>query len=266
MSVIKGKKLQLGYDGTASNNFTLYQPGTPDGTLRLANGIAGAETDVMTLASNGNVSIGTTTVSGYATGKLALYNSSDNFISVHSGAANASGINFVNSVTSSAVGLLRYQQSNNVMDFFTNGTQRMAIDSSGRVTMPYQPAFAVTDLTFPSGTAGQGTGGTIVSNVGSCYNSSNGRFTAPVSGTYLFGLSVQAFNSGSTTYINVALGVNGSSTVGSFVSGYGGVHNNHMQITGSVIKYLNANDYAQIHVDYGARSGAQSIFNGFLIG
>lgn len=150
--------------------------------------------------------------------------------------------------------------------FSEGGTEVMRIDSSGRVTTPYQPAFAVYDLTFPNNATGVGTGGTVVSNVGSYYNSANGRFTAPVSGTYVFNLSVQAFNSGSTTYVNTSLKVNGGSTYGSFVTGYGGTYNNHTQVTGSVILYLTANDYAQIYVDYGARSGAQSTFNGFLIG
>jgi hypothetical protein len=148
----------------------------------------------------------------------------------------------------------------------TAGAVRMQIDGSGRITTPNQPAFSVTDLTFPSGTSGVGTGGTVVSNVGSHYNTSNGRFTAPVSGTYLFGLSVQAFNSGSTTYVDVTLKVNNDQTFGSFPTGYGGNYNNHTQVTGIVMKYLNANDYAQIFVNYGARSGAQSTFNGFLIG
>jgi hypothetical protein len=150
--------------------------------------------------------------------------------------------------------------------FAEGGTEAMRLDSGGRVTMPFQTAFAVYDLTFPSGTSGVGTGGTVSSNIGSCYNSSNGRFTAPVSGTYLFNLSVQAFNSGSTTYVNVSLQVNGSTTYGNFVTGYGGTYNNHTQVTGSIIVYLNATEYAQIFVNYGARSGAQSTFNGFLIG
>jgi hypothetical protein len=150
--------------------------------------------------------------------------------------------------------------------FAEGGTEAMRLDSGGRVTMPFQPSFSVFDLTFPSGTSGVGTGGNVVSNIGSYYNSSNGRFTAPVAGSYLFNLSVQAFNSGSTTYVNVALLVNASTSYGNFVTGYGGTYNNHTQVTGSVILYLNANDYAQIFVNYGARSGAQSTFNGFLIG
>jgi len=150
--------------------------------------------------------------------------------------------------------------------FAEGGTEAMRLNSSGIVTTPFQPSFSVFDLTFPSGTSGAGTGGTVISNVGSYYNSTNGRFTAPVSGTYLFNLSVQAFNSGSTTYVDVTLKVNGSTTYGTFVTGYGGTYNNHTQVTGSVIIYLNATEYAQIFVNYGARSGAQSTFNGFLIG
>ena len=237
---------------------------TADNTGSLALQTSG--TTAVTIDTSQRVGIGTTDMASFASGKLAIASSGDNFVSLQAGSSNASGINMVDSVTGSAVGLVRYQHSTDAMDFFTNGTQRMVIDSSGRVTIPSQPMFSVFDLSFPSGTSGVGTGGTVVSNVGSYYNSSNGRFTAPVSGTYLFGLSVQAFASGSTTYINVNLGVNGSSTIGNFVSGYGGVHNNHMQITGSVITYLNANDYTQIAVNYGARSGSQSTFNGFLIG
>jgi hypothetical protein len=150
--------------------------------------------------------------------------------------------------------------------FAEGGTEVMRIDSSGRITAPYQTTFSVFNLNFPSGTVGVGTGGTVLVNIGSCYNSSNGRFTAPVTGTYVFGLSVQAFNSGSTTYIDTVLLVNGSQVGSTFVSGYGGVHNNHMQITGTVTATLNANDYAQIGANYGARSGTQNIFTGFLIG
>ena len=40
MSTVKSKKYQVGTDATATNNFTIYQPGTPDGTLRIGVGNA----------------------------------------------------------------------------------------------------------------------------------------------------------------------------------------------------------------------------------
>lgn len=46
MSTVKSKKLQVGTDATASNNFTIYQPDTPDGTLRIGVGNADSPTEV----------------------------------------------------------------------------------------------------------------------------------------------------------------------------------------------------------------------------
>jgi len=55
MSTIKSKKLQVGTDATASNNFTIYQPSTPDGTLRIGVGNADSPTEVARFDSNGMV-------------------------------------------------------------------------------------------------------------------------------------------------------------------------------------------------------------------
>ena len=63
---------------------------------------------------------------------------------------------------------------------------RMAIDGSGRVTMPYQPSFEAYR------TLGNvGVGNVVVfnqtrHNTGNHYNTSNGTFTAPVAGNYIF--------------------------------------------------------------------------------
>ena len=46
MSTVKSKKLQVGTDATSSNNFTIYQPSTPDGTLRIGVGNADSPTEV----------------------------------------------------------------------------------------------------------------------------------------------------------------------------------------------------------------------------
>ena len=55
MSTVKSKKLQVGTDATSSNNFTIYQPATPDGTLRIGVGNADSPTEVGRFNSNGYV-------------------------------------------------------------------------------------------------------------------------------------------------------------------------------------------------------------------
>jgi hypothetical protein len=81
----------------------------------------------------------------------------------------------------------------------TGGVNRMSIDSGGRVTTPNNPAFsayvggAAQNTALPSGSTVPYNTATI--NIGSCYNTSTYRFTAPVAGTYL--LSV--YDIGATT-------------------------------------------------------------------
>ena len=55
---IKGGNVQIGQDGTASNNFTIYQPAVADGTSRWAVGVAGATTKDMITVSGSNITLG----------------------------------------------------------------------------------------------------------------------------------------------------------------------------------------------------------------
>ena len=78
----------------------------------------------------------------------------------------------------------------------TNGTTAATVDSSGYVTKPNQPSFTGHLTSNQALTAYQAnflTGFTCPSygNVGSHFNTSNGRFTAPVTGFYLFTGAVQ---------------------------------------------------------------------------
>jgi len=61
MSVLKLNNLQIGQSATATNNFTWYQPTSPDGTLRLGlgNGQATSQ-DLITVNSAGNLGLGVT--------------------------------------------------------------------------------------------------------------------------------------------------------------------------------------------------------------
>lgn len=60
MSTAIAKNFQVGSDSTATNNFTIRQPATPDGTVRIANGNSGTTTDLVTVTSAGNVGVGVT--------------------------------------------------------------------------------------------------------------------------------------------------------------------------------------------------------------
>ena len=60
MSTVKSKKLQVGTDATSSNNFTIYQPATPDGTLRIGVGNADSPTEVARFDATGMISGGAT--------------------------------------------------------------------------------------------------------------------------------------------------------------------------------------------------------------
>ena len=64
MSTIKTKKVQVGTDSTASNNFTIYTPGTPDGTVRIGNGNADSPTEIARFDANGLIMASGKSVSG----------------------------------------------------------------------------------------------------------------------------------------------------------------------------------------------------------
>ena len=68
MSTVKANNHQIGQSGTATNNFTLYQPSTPDGTVRLAVGNSGATTgDVLSVSNTGLSVTGTLSATGNVT-------------------------------------------------------------------------------------------------------------------------------------------------------------------------------------------------------
>lgn len=73
MSTVKANNHQVGQSATANQNFTLYQPTVPDGTVRLGVGNAGATTaDALTVTNAGNATLlGNLTVSGAGTSTFA---------------------------------------------------------------------------------------------------------------------------------------------------------------------------------------------------
>jgi hypothetical protein len=106
--------------------------------------------------------------------------------------------------------------TNHYAAFYTNNTERMRIDADGRVTMSAQPCFYA--YSFSNNTQDVvKTFDTIPINVGSYYNNTNGRFTAPVAGIYEFRAGYIGVN-GTTTRLkffkNGAIVLNGDASVG----------------------------------------------------
>jgi hypothetical protein len=106
-------------------------------------------------------------------------------------------------------GQIRYSQTNDSMNFHTVTTTRMTIDSSGRVTMPYQPAFYATPSSAQLNMAANDSNvtvamGTEIFDVGSNFASST--FTAPVTGKYQLNLSLY-LTSVDTAASYIAIGI-----------------------------------------------------------
>ena len=146
-------------------------------------------------------------------------------------------------------------------------TDALSIDSTGRLTKSQVPAFiAYRD-------AGDTTSSTVfifnqvVLNAGSHYDTSNGRFTAPVAGKYQFNAFLSHNGSG-TANTGIARGqINGSFQNWLFPICPA---IDHVSITLTFVANLSANDYVNIHTGTSAQMlGSGNIhnhFSGFLIG
>ena len=157
----------------------------------------------------------------------------------------------------------------------------MNISSQGYVTKPYHPAFAArlgsnVDITTNTSTD-------LVFNIqefdnSSSYNTSNGRFTAPVAGKYYFGVQIYAgFNGAGVRVMHANFRVNGTSVAQTDMFGgasnHGGTHY-HPTAVGHMFRNLNANDYVTFNLGGFSHTGGQAIlyastgnrFFGYLVG
>lgn len=156
------------------------------------------------------------------------------------------------------------------LDLKTGGTTRLSIDSSGRVTFPYQPGF-LASITSNYAIAANGavvTFNNVTSdsrsfNTGNHYNISTYSFTAPVAGKYLFTHNSNVYSSTGVTFMP-GIRINGSSVIYGtrFATNISGDNNASM----SVIVNLAANDYVQPYLFVSSimtLSGGSTTWNSF---
>ena len=159
----------------------------------------------------------------------------------------------------------------------TGNVERMRIDASGRVTMPYQPAFRAglstgnsQDSSQPYTYTGVIAWDQIQVNRGSYYSSSNGRFTAPVAGCYCFHMSA-LLASGTTGNGGMRFVLNGTALDAPIPYTY--ATGNFVFLSASTVVNMNANDWVGVE-NYGGHSlhinpvnsNEHNGFSGFLIG
>ena len=208
----------------------------------------GKSKDLATLKDSGLSIDGTLTTTSTGTN---LTSNSYNVVKIQTdkddnGSNDDAILQFTTGSSNTVKGELRYDESESMFEIGHGDNQgHIRIDNAGRVTKPNQVGF------FARRTSHVTSSGDIIFtdvefNRGSHYNASNGRFTAPVDGVYLFTFACLLYNMNSSSL--VTLNVNGSAYGGMSSFGtYGTFTGTYAGQSASAVAELNANDYVTIY-------------------
>jgi len=267
--------------GTTSGT-ALNMSGDTTGILQLA---TNGTTTAMTISTAQNVGIGTASPAS----KLDIVGSADILGLTNTSGSSYESINMTVGTQTARIVLtgqsftdvnygtgdltIQAQTAGKGIRFGTGGsTNQMRIDSSGYVTMPYQPCFLAYRTTTQTGTSPF----TILFdtapvNVGSGYSTSTGRFTAPVTGNYHFTFQTIGLATTWSTF-DVFSYKNGASTptiLSTRPTSTSGADNASALSTSVGICNLTAGDYIEMkasNTSIYSDGNAWLKFMGFLIG
>jgi hypothetical protein len=253
------------------NGDLIYIPRTSTtGAHRFYTGAFGLASEKMRITSGGNVGIGTSSpgVKFEVIGTKQTISSTDNgvvnitdnsgfaansggslvFRGVYNSAGSTAGTGFIDTLKDNGTdGNYSYAMAFGSRSNGSSSIERMRITSAGYLTLPYQPAFYAW---YNGGNSTRTTGAftsfnSVRVNRGGHYNTSNGRFTAPIAGVYEFTFSLLFRQSNETGAGEISIGVNGSNLGprGIAYSSFADSSNGHAQTLVKVILSLSANDY-----------------------
>jgi hypothetical protein len=250
----------------ASNSAPAYIAFDTNSTTRLA-------TEKMRIDSEGRLLLGTTTEGRFNEGadKFTIGSTGASGMTIRSGTTSYGTIYFSDATSGAAeyAGYVQYDHTNDKLLLGVGGSNVIVMDNAGAVTKPSQPCFSAA---LPAATS---SGSAIVwggehLDIGGHFNTSNGRFTAPVSGNYYFSFWILLDPGGAGHYSRVLFRKNGTSSTqwtDNLESTAPTATDPYHSVGGSCVMPLSANDYVDLLNDgqnptYGTSYGN---FSGFLV-
>ena len=238
----------------------------------------GKSKDLATLKDSGLSIDGTLTTTSTGTN---LTSNSYNVVKIQTdkddnGSNDDAILQFTTGSSNTVKGELRYDESESMFEIGHGDNQgHIRIDSSGNVNMPSKPMFRIRTA-GASSVNGTGNGidlagttyyqsSTLV-QVGSHFNVSTGRFTAPVTGYYFLNFSNRVDGVG-TDYIYFTIFDGGGSIISRNLTS---VNTTYQTLHCSAVWYMSANDYVYVRFNSASDSNvnldSDGFFSGFLIG